>query len=208
MMAQNDYIIKSMMNEDSYKKIISTIKKDDAKFDIQTNHYFDTDISILTGSNCSLRVRVKDENYVLILRKKKKFEQFQDYSVNVDKEFLEEFKKSNALPPLTGKNSPDTDSKKSEIYREIVNLVKNYSLYNFLSICTVRFKFRYKNCLIFVDKTEYLGITDYEIELHTEDKVSHADGEGIFNTFLKNFVISYKPAPKKIDRAYARLHSA
>jgi len=187
----NDYILKTLITSENYEKIVSQFNL--FKYDIQTNYYYDTDIFILKESNCSLRVRQQNDKYVLLFRRKRKYDKFDDYQEEITKEIFETLNQTQVLPDIS-------------IKKEIQSMTKLYQLVNYLSIKTTRIRAKYKECLIFIDKTEYLDCIDYEIELHSEGRTSQTETDAIFNRLLKKYSITYKTAQKKIDRAYTRLN--
>ena len=71
-----------------------------------------------------------------------------------------------------------------------------------MSLSTKRLFFPYGNGIIFLDKSTYLGITDYELEY--EAKTLH-EGKKEFIQLLGDLQIKYKKTDKKIKRAYNAL---
>ena len=84
-------------------------------------------------------------------------------------------------------------------FEEVVNLIGDQKLINFMSLSTVRMFFAYKNGVLFIDKSEYLGICDYELEY--EAKSYHA-GKQEFISIISELGIKYKRSEKKVKRAF------
>jgi len=79
------------------------------------------------------------------------------------------------------------------------NLIGNQKINNFLSLSTLRMFFSYNNGVLFIDKSQYLGITDYELEY--EAKSYHA-GKKEFVQIINELGIQYRKSEKKVKRAY------
>ena len=59
--------------------------------------------------------------------------------------------------------------------------------------------FPYNNGVLFIDKSTYLGITDYELEYEAK---SYHGGKKEFVEIISELGIQYRKADKKIKRAY------
>lgn len=178
----NGVEFKSLITEEEYNKLIDLFKGN--KTDTQTNHYFDTPRFSLKALDVSLRVRERN-NYELTLKRKK------GYSVNVttveiSKEDFELMKNSSIIT-------------NQEIQNELQSMIGDQKLINFLSLSTYRTYFPFKSGVLFIDKSEYLGVTDYEIEFSAS---SYNIGKRDFIELINEFGIQYKKAEKKIKRAF------
>ena len=56
--------------------------------------------------------------------------------------------------------------------------------------------------MIFIDKSSYLGVVDYELEYEAKN---YYDGKKEFLQLLSDLKIKYKKSDKKIKRAYTAL---
>lgn len=173
---------KSLLTKDEYERLIEKFKGN--RFDFQTNHYFDTNRFSLKALGCSLRVRERDDFEVTL--KKKKGYAMQEYNLKISKEEFEEIVSSGFILD-------------DNLQQEVYGLIENQKLINFMSLSTLRMYFPYNNGVLFIDKSEYLGVTDYELEY--EAKSYHA-GKKEFIEIISELGIQYKKADKKIKRAY------
>ena len=71
-----------------------------------------------------------------------------------------------------------------------------------MSLSTLRFYAPYGSGVINIDKSEYIGIVDYEIEFTGK---SYHQGKADFIKIISEFEIQYKKSDKKIKRAYNAL---
>ena len=176
---------KSLLTENEYKRLMGHFSN--AKFDFQTNHYFDTKRFSLKAVNASLRVRERDE--LSMTYKRKKGYNNDVTTVLVTKAEFEDLKNTGEL-------------KNEEVYNEISGIIKDQKLINFLSLSTLRAFVPYASGILNIDKSEYLGIVDYELEFATK---SYHLGKSDFIKILGEFGIQYKKSDKKIKRAFNAL---
>ena len=110
----------------------------------------------------------------------------QELSIPITRDIFEQIKESGIIPD-------------SDLKNELVPLIGNQKLVNFLSLSTIRMFFPYKSGVLFIDKSEYLGVVDYEIEYEAK---SYAIGKKEFVQIINELGIQYKKSDKKIKRAY------
>lgn len=181
----SDVEFKSLLNEKEYNKLIEYFNG--AKSDYQTNHYFDTKRFSLKALNTSLRVRQR-EDYELTFKRKK------GYSTDIKSVIIskEDFKALRETGVVV----------QEELANDISNLIKDQKLVNFLSLSTLRHYIPYGSGILNIDKSEYVGITDYEIEFSSK---SYHQGKADFIKIISDFGIQYKKSEKKIKRAFNAL---
>lgn len=180
---------KSLLSKEEYDRLYEKFKS--GRLDIQTNHYFDTQRFSLKALDTSLRVRERN-NLELTLKRKKGYA-INEYSVPLTREDFEQLKKTGVV------TFP-------EICDELTPLINNQRLYNFLSLKTKRIFLPYGNGVLFLDRCEYLGLVDYELEYEAK---SYHQGKQEFINLITSLNIQYKKSDKKIKRAfnaYKRLH--
>lgn len=176
---------KSLLTEVEYNKLMDTFKN--AKYDFQTNHYFDTNRFSLKALNTSLRVRERDDLELTFKRKKGYNTELK--SVPITREEFEELKQTGVV-------------KQEELAGEVYGLIKDQKLNNFLSLSTLRCFVPYASGILNIDKSEYLGFVDYEIEFASK---SYHQGKADFIQIINDFGIQYKKSDKKIKRAFNAL---
>ena len=147
------------------------------------NHFYYYRIS-LKAIDCSFRVR--ERNSFEITLKRKKGYQILETNLSITEEEFEELKQ-------TGYVNDD------DLQDELLGLIGTQKLNNFMSLSTLRHYLPYKNGVLFIDKSTYLGITDYELEYEAK---SYHGGKKEFVEIINELEIQYKKAEKKIKRAY------
>ena len=141
-MLEKEY--KSLLTESEYNKIASHFDWDSVKE--QTNHYYCDDERILAKNRVMFRVRVKDNKSVIQVKLHKNADsplqicEELEYGVDGVPETIEDVEKYTGIKTGTLKNLGCT-----------VTLRHSKMWDSQTEIC--------------LDKTEYLGITDYEIEI-------------------------------------------
>lgn len=185
MQKETDVEFKSLLTEAEYHKLLNHFKG--AKCDFQTNHYFDTKRFSLKAINASLRVRER-ESLELTLKRKKGYNT-DIKSVAINKEQFEKLKETGVVED-------------EEIFDDLEALIKDQKVVNFLSLSTLRYFIPYGNGILNIDKSEYLGICDYEIEYTGK---SYHQGKADFIQIISEFGIQYKKSEKKIKRAFNAL---
>lgn len=173
---------KTLLSSEEYSKIMEKFRGN--KLDYQTNHYFDTTRFSLKALDSSLRVRERD-TMELTLKRKKGYS-MQDITVPITPEIFEDMKMNGTIPD-------------SEIKNELIPLIADQKLVNFISLSTLRMYLPYKNGVLYVDKNEYLGNTDYELEYEAKN---YNEGKKDFIQLISELGIQYKKSDKKIKRAF------
>ena len=180
---------KSLLSIEEYERLIDKYKGN--KTDFQTNHYFDTPRFSLKALDTSLRIRER-ESLDITLKRKKGYS-INEISIPISQSDFDEIKETGII-------------KFPEISEELLPLIGEQKVVNFLSLSTLRMFLQYGNGILFIDKSEYLGVTDYEIEYAA---TSYHQGKKEFIELISTLEIQYKKADKKIKRAYnafKRLH--
>ena len=167
---------KTFISEDVYNNLIKEFEIENNIFS-QTNYYFDTEDTILMQEKTVLRIRQKGSNYKLT--KKTRAEVGADEThLLISKEQAENFLQNGF------------DAK-------IINLP--YYVKNIAQLTTHRASTPYKNGTLFLDKSEYYGKVDYEIEYEVDEE---KEGLKDFKNFLDSHNITFKESIRKSKRAY------
>lgn len=178
---------RTLLSKEEYTRLVAKFKNI-SKFDVQTNHYFDTAMFSLKAFDTSLRVRERDNLLELTLKRKKGYN-IQDFRQQLTREEFEQTKETGVLP-------------EGQVHNEIESLIGTQKIENFMSLSTKRICFRYGKGVIFIDENSYLDITDYELEYEAE---TLHEGKKEFIQLVKDFQIKYRKTDKKIKRAYDAL---
>lgn len=182
MQAGPDVQFKTLLSLEEYERLIERFKGN--RTDMQTNHYFDTKRFSLKALDASLRVR--DRDTLELTFKRKKGYSMQENTIPIDNEVLEKIRKTGVVP-------------EEEIQNELLPLIGDQKVYNFLSLSTLRMYLPYKNGVLFIDKSEYLNVTDYELEYLGKN---YRESKKEFIQIIGELEIIYKKADKKIKRAF------
>lgn len=159
----------------------------DASSNLQINYYFDTPRFTLKASEIILRVRKRDK-YELTIKRKKGYNKHEVTEIIAEEDF-QKFITSGIIPSIN-------------IQNELTDIIKGQTLVNYMSLSTFRIYFPYKRGKISLDKCEYVGEIDYELEYET---TTYEQGKREFIEIVKEFGIIYKKSETKIKRAYNAL---
>jgi uncharacterized protein YjbK len=173
---------KTLLSKEEYERLMEKFRGN--RTDSQTNHYFDTPRFSLKALDASLRVRERDD-LELTLKRKKGYA-MQEFTIPIDVETFGEIRTTGLVPD-------------SEIKNELSPLIGSQKLVNFLSLSTVRMYMPYKTGVLFIDKSDYLGTTDYELEYEAK---TYSGGKKEFIQIINELEIQYRKSDKKIRRAY------
>lgn len=184
-MANDLVTFKTLLSKGEYSRLAKLYS--DKPSNLQTNYYFDTSRFTLKAAEILLRVRKRD-NYELTLRRKKGYNKIEITNVITEEEF-KHFVDTGEIPSL-------------EINAEIGELIKGQTLTNYMSLSTFRIFFPHEKGNVAIDKCEYLGVTDYELEYSSP---TYDLGKKNFIELVKSLGIVYKKSEAKIKRAYNAL---
>lgn len=186
MSTNNEIEFKQILNRSTYEKIYHTYFKNKKTF-TQTNYYIDTNHFKLKQHHSALRIRVKDNHYEMTLK------------VPEDVGLTEYNHIVNIEPQL------NMSIKLSQLPSDIRNIVKNeFNVFNdelviLGHLTTHRLETPHQNELLVLDKSEYLGKTDYELEYEVR---SHDEGYVKFNRLLEEFNLEHKKPLNKVQRFF------
>ncbi|CCK19682.1 CYTH domain-containing protein [Lactococcus laudensis] len=155
----------------------------------QTNHYFDTPDLRLRGNKLSLRIRTFDNAAEMTLKIPQKVGNLEHNIALTSEE---------AMAILATKRLPQNCINIQSILEILNSYEINISAIHVLgSLTTTRREYETNIGLMALDKNEYSGKLDYELELEVADALS---GEKNFNHFLKDNQIEYRYARSKVVR--------
>ncbi|MEW4353773.1 CYTH domain-containing protein [Streptococcus pneumoniae] len=155
----------------------------------QTNYYIDSKDFTLRDHKMALRIRTYEDQAELTLKIPKEIGNM-EYNQDLSLE------KANAL--LKQFSLPEGEIKKI-LKKENIALS---SLDILGDLTTLRREIQFPIGLLALDESQYLGTTDYELEMEVLDAKK---GEEDFIAFLKKHGISYQKAPSKIARFAQKL---
>lgn len=165
---------KTFITEEKYQEMLKELNQVDNIL-IQTNHYFETENDDFEKEKKVLRIRQKGDQYKLTKKSK-------GDGCNIENHLY--LTKEQALDML--KNGFDASIIGENHYVHLVGALTTY-----------RTKLECMSGYIFLDKSEYNGITDYELEFEAPDQEI---GNQDFQLILKKFNIPYNRSYSKFKR--------
>lgn len=176
---------KTLLTKSEYFRLLKNFS--DITPVIQTNYYIDTPCNDMRQKHLSLRIRIFDEQAELTLKIPQKVgnqEYNQDIEIRVAHELLENFQ----LP--TGQIA--------DIIHSHHIPIEQLSIWG--NLTTERYEKETSIGLMALDKNNYCGQTDYELEVEVTDA---EEGKILFDNFLAQHSIQFKYAKSKVARTAA-----
>lgn len=178
---------KNLLTETEFNNIKQIFNLSEKEFKLQENHYFDTPNFSLKEHGAALRIRMKNDKYVLTLKQP------------ATEGLLETHEQ---LTSEEAKHALQTNElKQGEITSILANQfnIPASSLMLFGSLCTNRAEVTYKEGLLVLDHSRYLSKEDYELEYEVKN---FDEGKENFLKLLKELNISVRKTDNKIKRFY------
>lgn len=165
---------KSLLDKSTYERLMKELNLENKTYS-QTNFYFDNDNKDLSKEKIVLRIRKKDYNVKLTKKS--------TYNNNIlEESIMLDYKDADLMV-------------KDGFDASIINI--NTYVKNIGTLNTLRAKCPYKDGMLFLDKNEYNGITDYELEFEASNEIT---GPTTFEELLKEFNIEFKKSKSKFLR--------
>ena len=168
-----------MLSEEQYFKLVSHYLRINHRYPFihQTNYYFDTDEMSLRKEHTVLRLRrITHKGNELTLKIK---------GENGDQEITQDLS-IKATHDLLKKNKFSSSEVTDALIKRYGNSLNVYHLVAELS--TRRLEIKEDDYLVVIDKNEYNGITDYNLEIEASNKKR---AEEVIHDFCKRFDITY-----------------
>lgn len=175
---------KNMLTLDEFKQLKKELNL--TRFITQYNDYFDTDNGDLRAIHTALRVREKEDKLVLTLKEPNDIGKLETHQPLTRVE-LDVFKRKRELP------EGDVTRRLNSLKIDLVKLT------HIGRLTTHRCETPLENGLFVLDKSEYLGTVDYELEWEFED---FTYGEACFHRLLNRYQIPRRPPQNKIMRFF------
>ncbi|MBN6205002.1 CYTH domain-containing protein [Ralstonia pickettii] len=176
---------KNLLTEDEFKMLLVKLgfPEDGA---VQENFYFETPDFHLKEQRAALRIREKNDKYVLTLKEPHPEGLLETHDLLTARE-------ANAW--LTGK--PVAKEHTAKQLKRLQIVLEDLRLFG--SLWTERREISYKNVLLVLDFSKYHGTFDYELELEAK---SQAEGIAVFEALLNEYNIPRRKTPNKIERFF------
>lgn len=185
-MIEKEIEFKNLLLLDEYNKITKNHFQDEIPTS-QTNYYIDNDFLDLVNHRLMLRIRTKNDSQVMTLKVPEKKNVIMEYSGEVDLDLSQDSHIDESL-------IPETISTK---LRELNIDMSNFKIQG--SLITERLEKPYRSGLLVLDKSYYLGQTDYELEFEAPDTAS---GQADINHILTEYGIVRREETVKSARFY------
>lgn len=169
---------KTKIDEKTYHDMLKEFNLENNVFR-QTNYYFDTQSFDLSNKKIVLRIRQKKNDYFkLTLKSEREHEAYESHHI---------LTKEKALSLL------ETGFDTKKYFPSL-----NYYVIFKASLVNYRVSTPYENGVLFFDRSDYHGQTDYEIEYECDN---YNEGKKTFNKFLQQRNIPNLPTKRKSERA-------
>ena len=167
-----------MLTNDEYISVVSFFMKlyPNQHFLQNTNYYFDTDDFYLKNQHITLRVRFINDVKCELTLKIKGSNGDQEINDSLTFKQFELLKSEGVFPIGNVRDYLLTHSLPLNAYKCLT------SLYN------LRLEIKQGDHLLVIDKNIYNDITDYNLEIETEDNVVHA--QDVLSSYIKQFNLS------------------
>lgn len=176
---------KNLLTAEEYNQLLSEYDVNSDELFVQTNYYFDTIDKQLERKHSALRIRIFAESAELTLKTP-----YKSYLMETTDYLIIEEAYS-----LLKKETIKTDGSVAAALKEMSISPKAVKLIG--SLKTTRFEHKTKQGLIVLDKSEYFGKVDYELEYEAEDV---DEGKVFFNQFMERHSIPKRLTKNKVAR--------
>lgn len=180
---------KNLLTEQEYNLLLEQLNIRSETANKQVNYYFDTADMLLKEHKSALRIRKKGGEYVLTLK-----EPHPDG-------LLETHQKCTETEAINAMETGDIPQ--GQVTEQIRRLTSvSEAQFNYIGeLSTKRLEIHEPDGLIVLDKSEYLGKVDYELEFETSARTA---GEAAFKRLLNDYGIPQRKTKNKIERFYER----
>ncbi|MGY3717760.1 CYTH domain-containing protein [Sutcliffiella cohnii] len=178
---------KNIITKDEYSRLLKAFQHTADEGVIQINHYLDTPDFHLKQNGCALRIREKNKAYQLTLKQPAGEGLLETHETILQSDMNRILDEGRLL-----------DGGISSVLKTSLNIDPTTVQY-FGSLTTNRVQFSYENGLLVLDESNYLGVTDYELEYEAS---SFKEGKIVFERLLHKYEIPIRPTKNKIVRFY------
>lgn len=175
---------KNLLTVSEFETLLKKFHLSEEDFFYQANHYYDTIDFKLKSLKSALRIREKNGKFELTLK-----------TPTEDNIGLLEINQNLAsIPANLGEITTGA------VVAKLNSMgISTSELRTFGTLATYRTEFHYKSGLLVLDKSEYLGVTDYEVEFEVPE---YTQGEVDFKNFLHEVRIERRETKNKVRRFY------
>ena len=182
---------KNILTRDEFINIKENFQLKDEQFFLQENHYFDTPQFSLKELGAALRIRKKQNQFVMTLKEPAEVGLLETHQI-VTEESAQNMMKTGNLE----------DGQVTE--RLTILGINKEDMSYFGTLSTLRAEKDHKNGLLVIDHSRYLNTEDFELEYEVTDE---QEGKKDFLNLLKELNIPIRETKNKIRRFYERKYS-
>lgn len=171
---------KTVISESKYSELLTLFDLENNIFK-QINHYFDTDDYELNAQAIVLRIRQKGASRFKVTLKSQSDKQAFENHVFLSEE--------------QAKDMIENGFNTSDFFDHLDNKFVTFKV----SLDNFRVSTPYANGTVFLDRCEYCGTTDFELEYEASN---FDEGKVAFERFIAEQHIEFKPTKRKSERAF------
>ncbi len=169
---------KSLLDKDEFDALVKKFELTE-NFVKQHNYYFDTVDEYILKNNSSFRIRLRNDEFTLTYKTRKSTNSVIEKSVNLTYDRAMYYLENGYCDDIIDVDLPE--------------------LFHYRTLMTERASFKINGGIIFIDKSFYSNLVDYEIEFECSDENV---GKDLFVSFLRENSITLKESTPKMVRAY------
>lgn len=180
---------KNLLTATEFELLLNKFNISDSDFFYQANHYYDTVDFKLKSLKSALRIREKNGEFELTLKTPT------DDNIGL----LEINQNLKSIPASLAEVTKGSVVEKIKDFEIPLSELKTFG-----TLATYRVEFPYKSGLLVLDRSEYLGITDFEMEFEVPE---YKQGEIDFKEILCEVGIESRKTKNKVRRFYDALNA-
>ncbi|PTL40182.1 CYTH domain-containing protein [Alkalicoccus saliphilus] len=176
---------KQLIDEKTYQEMMDYYQ-DKLTF-TQVNHYFETSSLGLKQLGAALRVREKDNGYVLTLKQPHETGGLLETHQEIGSSAFTALQQKGLLP-------------QGETTDQLITLLGTMPELQYLGMLqTERLETELDEGILVLDRSDYVNVTDFELEFECRDEVK---GKEAFNKLLQKWNLTWNQPDNKIARFY------
>ncbi|PMC40421.1 CYTH domain-containing protein [Bacillus sp. UMB0899] len=182
---------KNLLTSDEFMNIKEIFQLKDEQFFLQENHYFDTPQFSLKELGAALRIRKKQNQFVMTLKEPAEVGILETHQMITEESAQKMIKTGNL--------------ENGQVTERLTSLgINKKDMSYFGTLSTLRAEINYQNGLLVIDHSRYLNIEDFELEYEVTDE---QEGKKVFLNLLKELNIPFRETKNKIRRFYEQKYS-
>ncbi|GEK59149.1 CYTH domain-containing protein [Marinococcus halophilus] len=178
---------KNLLTEKEFSSLVTGFAIHESDFSSQQNTYFDTKSFALRSRKSALRIRERAGTFTLTLKEPAP-EGLTEWNQSVSAQ--------NAREAISGGTLPA-----GEVSERLRSLIGAERVENIGTLTTYRASQPFRTGEIFFDRSHYLGVTDYELEI---EGPSEKDVSSWMNELSEQHHFPLRNTPNKIERLFQR----